>query len=167
MADPDTFDLFDYIDGRTYPETVIPVYLDHKAAYEAHKIEQEIARTISPDEVNRLVEKKNALIQAAQNSRLDFHMRGVPSDIVADVNTEVEGFTDEKVRRVHKLLLLHIVRIENAEGEAVSLPKDEDDVKRLLDKIPTEGATRLIDALNDLTLKAAYYESVEITPDFS
>lgn len=176
MADAKTFDLFDFVtSGRTYPRKMVPVYLDHETAHAIHVLEQRIAHELDPEKVNELAQEKTALVEKAKGSVLNFHMRGVPSPIHRDAVTKTEANHgkesngDDAGRELgHRLVAVHVTEITNSEGEsAANCPLSYEDTAKLMESLPDEAVARLLNAVEELTLRARYFEDVEVSPDFS
>lgn len=166
MPNAATFDVFATIIGSTYPEDTVTVYTDQKSAYEAHKLELAIADETDDERVNELDAQRKELIKAVKDSALVVRMRGVPSPVQEAIETKHKD-EEDKDAFTFDLVAAHILDITNAQGEVDSRAWDGELVKALLNGIPGENASRILNKVTELTLKARYFEEVEVSEDFS
>lgn len=169
-----SFDIFETIAGRTYPEDVVNVYTDQSAAYEVFKLERILADEKDPVRVEELETQRKDLIKKVKDSRLSFRMRGVPDEVRRAVETKLDAEfgtdTDTPERSealTFDLLAAHILDVTNVGGAKDSRAWDRASVDKMLRTLPDEDAPLLINKMHELTLKAAYFENVEVSPDFS
>lgn len=169
-----SFDIFETIAGRTYPEDKVQVYTDQASAYEIFKLEKEIADEKDGDRVNALDAKRKELVSKVKDSQLTFRMRGLPGTVRKAIETKLdaefgaETFNDERSEALtFELLAAHILDVANTAGAVDSRAWKREDIDNLLHGLPDEDAPRLINKMHELTLKAAYFENVEVSPDFS
>lgn len=178
---PRTFDLFAMAQGdaRTYPQDILDVYLDHGAAHQAHVLELRIARETDTEKVNALDAERNALLEKVKASRLTFHLKGLSAKAIKAVEDQADakfGMDDTKDGRPHtekniwrnfSWLASHIADVYNANDERDSRVWDFESVSQLANVLPGEEFDRLMNAMQELTFRARYFEQVQVNPDFS
>lgn len=178
---PRTFDVLAMASGdsRTYPSDIVDVYLDHEAAHKAAKIEAQIARERDGEKVNALDAERNALLEKVKGTRLTFKMQGLSPKAIKAVEDQADAkfgrgdtkdgapFTEKILWRNLAWLAAHIADVYNANDERDSRVWDSEAVHELAEALPGSEFGKLMDMMQDLTFRAAYFEQVEVTPDFS
>ena len=174
MVDAATFDVLDFVQGRSYPKDTVNVYTDAGAVYEIAKLETEISNELDSDVVDRLDGMVRELKAQVRATSLTFHLRGLPSPIITDVNNQTDAKhgvgadTPEKANhRLMTLLALSIVEVEKPDGTKDSRDWDFEAVEKLTNGLPTYSANKLLETMVELTLKSRSFEDFEVTPDFS
>jgi hypothetical protein len=85
------FNFLDFLTGREYPTEDVEIYLDERAGYLIHKLEQEAARTTDGEQANIIHEQIAFQREKAQKSRFVLHLEGISVeeyDKVVDLVTE-------------------------------------------------------------------------------
>lgn len=185
---PETFDLGSFLTGRTYPEDVIHVYLDEQAISQIQglvDLRNDLELEDEPDtaeiaKIQGLIDQAQA---AAEASLLKITIRGVANrrrlNVFTKINEEFPmnpkafrtGTADAKDRErneatVLALWNLHIVKIENAQGQVIeSIPTQF--INELYEESPEPVIARITTAINDLQHdQASKFESYVKEPDF-
>lgn len=194
MTDPiseaETFDIFEYQSGVSYPSDTVTVYLDQRSAYEAQKIEEQIADTKDQDEVDRLVARKEELVEKIKSTALTFHLQGLPPeeaqalDETIRINSEHfeaaqeaglqgllsrEAFQDEKFNMRLAKHLQYISRINPETGKVQEDRREwtPEIVDRIIKRLAVEERLKIINTMLDLSYRADLYTSLGSDPDFS
>ena len=177
---PRTFDIFEVAQGRSYPQDVVDVYLDLDAAFQAAKVEKQIAVEPDTEVVTTLEVERKALLEKVKASRLTFHLKGLSQKAVRaievqadskfgtdELNKEGKPFNEKILWRNYAWLASHIAAVYNAKDERDERVWTSEDVLNLVELIPEESSNKLMKAMQDLTFRALYFEQAEVSPDFS
>ena len=173
MAEAKTFDLFEFIEGRSYPSEDVTVYTDAAGVFDLEKIEEKIANTTDPDEVDRLDAETLAIKERIRESALTFHLRGVPGPILKDVDSKVEAKFDNpesneaSAFRMGSTLALQITGVTRADGATDTRVWDSETSERVIASLPPGEGVKLLRSVIELSLKSRSFEDFEVTPDFS
>lgn len=178
---PRTFDVLAMAKGesRSYPQDILDVYLDEGAAHKAYQIEQKIAYEKDPEKVTALDAERNALLEGVKGSRLTFHMKGLSQKVIKAVEDKADakfGQADDIDGKPHQEKILwrnmawlaaHIADVYNATDERDPRVWTSEAVYELAEVLPATEFNKLMLKMQELTFKAAYFEQMEVTPDFS
>lgn len=176
-ANPRTFDLFAPTEAIKQAEAIVPLVRDRNSLFQLSKLEKKINSTANPDEVATLEEKRTALQEKVDKSKLRVHLQGVDKvglDAIQEaLETEnkadengVKPFTEEQQDlKFHlKVLETMIVKIEDAEGAVAAHPGDR--TGEWYSHQPPENRAALNIAVQELTFKAYEYDANTVNPDF-
>lgn len=185
MPDAGTFDIFEFQSGVSYPSDSVTVYIDQRSAYLAQQIEEQIADTKDPDEVNRLAALKDEYLAKVKETAITFHLQGLSPEVAQALDAQIkaeselyeatveaglqgaearEKFQDEKF---NKRLAAHLRYITNAAGHRDEREWTGEIVDRIMRRIPVEERLKVIDMMLDLTYRGDYFSQVGSDPDFS
>ena len=174
MADASTFDLFEFVSGQSYPEELVPVYVDRKSVYEIDKLEAEIADEVDSDKANELDARIKVLNETVRETALTFHLRGIPSPVVIAVEKKIDAkFGEESedperfMEKFNELIALHIQYVSRPDGSKDERSWDRESVAKLFETLPAGQAAKLLDATVELSIRARAFENYTVTPDFS
>lgn len=170
-----TFDVLAAAQGIAYPEDDIVVYTNTVAAYELHKLEDQIADTEDDAAVNALDARKKELREAIKASALTFHMRGISPGYIKALMAQgrakfpdVEGveYNQERAEWFENTIIAeHVTQVTNAAGEQDPRKWVADDIAALKDALPDESYQKLLEGTNALSFAAAYFD-VAVSEDF-
>lgn len=168
---PKKFNLVDAIQGRSYPEDSVTVFLDQDAAYELTQVESEMkelaSRTGRDDEAleayNLLETEADTLRARIIDTSLTFTLRGIPQatydsiieSVTKDEKIENKGH-ESNVRSIAKML----VRVTNSQG-AVDEDREfsRDEVEGIYEAFGSHEWDYLNLTVNGLMFAATYFDS--------
>jgi len=159
MAEEQTFDFLKTLEGRSYPEQEVTVYIDEAGLHELHQIgeDQKYIGDVDSKEYKALERRKKALVKQVGASAMTFKARGVAPAIVQTLvkkygeAEDFEGLQDE-------LLAAVLVAVVNAEGAEDRRKYSKDDAKKIRDLLPNGAYTQLSNMINDLNMNTAIYD---------
>lgn len=167
-----TFSVLDVAKGRGYPQDTVDIYMDHDAAYEAHKIELQIADETDEEIVNLKDQARKILRDRVLASKLTFHMRGVNSGTVEGLQKEAKKkFPEEDDREVRNewvndsYLAAHIIKVVDAEGNEDGHKWTAEEAQQLRAYLPAESFLKLRIKQEELTFAAMYFDET-VNADF-
>lgn len=171
---PETFDAIAVAQGRSYPKDTVHVYMDHEAAHLLHKGEEDISRTLDKDAVAAWEQERKALVERVKGSALIFELQGLSQKAIKAIEDQADakfGMDDDTAGkndwRNKAFLAAHIARVTNAAGATDPNQWDAERVEEFEGVAPQEEYGKLFTKMLELTFKAAYFEQVEVSPDFS
>jgi len=157
----DDFDLFGFLEGRTFPEDSVKVYTDEKVAYSARDLineYKELSEVKNPTtaQKSRLkeIEKEREEIRAkAEETAVRFHLRGVPNHVIKEL-------TDDDTKGIDFLRLIGavVVATESPDGKRTDVSYSRADVERLRDLLPAPSFSRLHASVLELVVASAAFE---------
>jgi hypothetical protein len=174
-----TFNVLDAVRGRGYPTDTVTVFAAEDAAYEAAKIQAELADEKDAKKVKALEKRLGELINEVKESALEFHLRGISPRVVEDIrkanvakygpgpNGEPpleEGDVDEANGLAWTAL--SIEKIVDAHGNEHTEKLTPEQLRELFDNLPVIEAARVIDLAQQLIFGAVVFDEV-VGPDFS
>lgn len=173
MVDASTFDLFEFVSGQSYPEDTVQVYTDRATVYKIDKLETEISNEVDSEKSNELDAQIKALVEKVRETSLTFHLRGIPTPVVIDVEKKVdakfgEGSEDPErhIDKFNELIALHIQYVSRPDGSKDLRTWDRESVEKLFETLPAGQAAKLLDATVELSIRAREFENYTVTPDF-
>lgn len=185
---PDDFSLFDMLDGVEYPESSVTVAINEKAAFALGRLDREIKEYLRDnDEHDEKVlakyrERVDALKQQIEDSKITFHLKGVPDELVTGANEIAEEkFKDRKKQvktadgRIVKILpdgekinfmrysnavvvSMHVTKVVYHKNGAERTTPSPDEIAAFYDKAPAAAKAILGQAVNELRVDAIDYE---------
>lgn len=173
MADAKTFSILEAAQGRSYPTETYNIYLDHDAAYRIARLEKAVGDEKDPARADELTAQRAALVDQVKASAVKITLKGLSTDAreaveaLADAKFGTEIESEEKIDWRNKAFLAaHIASVEDASGAVDSTAWDSESINELLRVIPEEEIIKLYQGMADVTFQAAYFDHVEVTPDF-
>lgn len=174
LADPKTLNILETIKGRSYPSKDVKVWLDQETIHAIAELENEIAVETDGERVNELDEQIHTLRETVEKTALTFHLRGIDRRTRRQAIKRVENLVkkgeiedlDAQVVLTDHFLAAHLIRVTDADGGVQEKLWTAEDASDILDMLPEQGTKALIDAMDELTFKAARFDA-EVTPDFS
>lgn len=173
MADAKTFSILEAAQGRSYPTETYPIYLDHDAAYHIAQLEKAIGDEKDSERADELTAQRAALVEQVKASAVKITLKGLSTEAresveaLADAKFGIEVESEDKIDWRNKAFLAaHIAKVEDATGAVDSTVWDGDNIGDLLRAIPEEEIVKLYKGMADVTFQAAYFDHIEVTPDF-
>lgn len=171
---PETFDVIATAQGRSYPKDTVTVYMDHEAAHAIYEGEKRIAGEKNDELVNAWDAERASLLKRVKDSAVIFELQGLNQKVIRAIETQTDAKFGEGdtsgVRNIWKnrtLLAAHIARVTNAAGAVDPKPWDAERIGAFEELAPAEEYAKLFGKMSELTFEAAYFEQIEISPDFS
>lgn len=171
---PKTFDLSAALAGRTFPEIVVPVFLDEAVQFELYQLDRKIARATNA-EVQDLEKEREDLLAMFKEFSLKVTVKGVPRHLrKSTLDKILEEYPEERdaFGRVKPNTagddafataswLLHVVQITGPDGSV--LHPSEDDIINFRNTAPDSAITAVEKAIRELTegSKAGYETAVQ------
>lgn len=129
-----TFSFIDRVTDRNYPTEIVPVYLDEAAGYELGKVDEELENirlrtklfkdneTVLAElgkEITALEERREAIREAAANSRFVFELEGISTKLYDECVDEAQEQFPLEYREVRHPVTFALERhvVENEERE--------------------------------------------------
>ena len=170
--DPKTLDLVSVLEGRTYPQEKVVIFLDEDAMYRYAKAEDAHLK----DPANKTLEKaRDDIFEEFKYSAMIVTLRGVARPVLkalgASINKKYPVKYDAFGRPVHnaerdeafalRLWETFITQIEH-QGSILSSPSPQE-LKNLRDFAPDAGVDALEKAMDDLRgiTKSGYEQAVQ------
>lgn len=175
---PKTFDLAAALAGRTFPEIIVPVFLDEALQFELSRLDKAISNATA-EEVGALEEKRSEHLAVFKEFALKVLVKGAPRHLrKATVEKITQDFPAKKdaFGRIEAdpaaddafataTWLLHVQRIDAPDG-SVLIPTEED-IINFRNNAPDASITAVELAISELTSGAkAGYESAIQDLDF-
>lgn len=166
-----TFDLFGFLDGRAYPEDDVVVYTDEQSAYEVGENNQKIEdirislkntgitdaeRKRREKSIKDLEKANEGLGEKIKSTRLVFHMRGLPPEIINELSEKHNDSMDGTL----EIMGAMIQWVTDAEGRRDSRLYDLDAVKALRGKIPPSSFLKMIEKTNSLLMASLAFNEM-------
>jgi hypothetical protein len=142
---PQDIDLFDLLDGQEYPERVVTVYTNSKAAADV--------LALKDGDPKLFADAKETLT----NTSLLFTVRGLEPGIVQDIYS-AEG-DEADVNKENVLIAKSIVSVKTGGGANVSTVWDADAVGKLRRKLPLSEITKLIGEVVEVNFDSALFDN--------
>lgn len=165
--DKKTFSIIEAAAGRSYPNKDVVIYLDHEAAYQASLLETKIAYERDSSKVDALDEEIAAFREKVIASELTLHMRGTSRGVRRQIAKRAKK-VDEDDRAeylTHENVAAHLIRVTDHEGNVDEHLFTGEEIETLFDTIPDESVTKIINAMNELTFEALYFDNA-VSADF-
>lgn len=168
----ETFDLLDAIQGVSYPESVVTIYLNPAAIKEIESFDSQL-ENVDPetevDEENALFEKRAELIEAARKSAIHIGLKGIPRAIVNALTKHVIATVKDKNEQANEVnrqfVIRSIVGITDSEGRKANF--DEDNLNQFLQALREPDWERVLGSANELSFRTLKYEQKVTDPNFS
>ena len=176
MADAKRFDLIAALEGRSYPEDTVTIFLDEALMYEYSKAKYDADRDPANEEKQETLKTLMALIK---DLSFKVHLRGVPrfrivelsESVAKDFPVKTNAFgnqiADPKANEVFTLgaWALHITGFEPAGAERfVPTSQELESFRRLAPAAALEEVGSAIDRLSQGARSG--YEQIVMDPDF-
>lgn len=166
-----TFDVLDAAKGRSYPSKDVTIYTDAESAYEATIIEDLIAEEPDSDKVNELDAQRSELRDKVLASAQTWHLRGIDRRVRRAAEKAARKKTDaddeEKAEWLtYGYLAGLLVRVTSATGSVQEKLWTTQDVADILDSLPDECVSTLVDAVNELVFGGLRFDAL-VSADFS
>lgn len=178
---PKTFDLGEFLAGRSYPEKTVNIYLDEAAGLAINETNKELdtlSRLGKVDEYNELEKKLASLIESLDERKMQVTVRGVPRKLVKDIITKIEAEypskrdafgRDEQNSEADEALscLLwsaHIVQIVAPDGSTVT--PSEADIVALRDLAPQADLRAIQKGIDEVNSASDGFEVAARSVDF-
>lgn len=185
---PDTFSMFDMLDGVEYPEDEVTVSMNEKAAFDLARLTAEIKRyqTEAEELEDSVLEgyriRLEKLTEAIERSKVTFYIKGVPDEIITGARDIVDAKFEEFKKPIkaadgliRKILPEHehlnYTRFLNAVIHSMHVYKvyyhasgattgfSPDEMAAFIDRAPDAAKGLLISKIQELRVKAEDYES--------
>lgn len=153
----EAFDLFGFLEARTFPTEDVTVYTNEQAALNALPILEERTKILKKDkdaDVSEFDAQLKALEAEAGLSALTFHLRGVPQNVI---DAAYEPKDDEGHNRVLAAMLLGVT---GPDGNRSDQSYSPDDVKRLYGVLPPQGANTITNAVARLLVASLAFDGM-------
>lgn len=159
MAEEKTFDFLAALEGRSYPEDEVTVFIDEAGLYELHKINEEQKFIGDPDskEAKALERRKKALTKQVSATAMTFKARGV-APAVSQMLVKKYSEKDDYEGLADELLAAVLVAVVDANGAEDRRKYSKDDAKKIRDLLPPAAYGKVSDMVNDLNINAAIYD---------
>lgn len=169
----DTFDIFNVLEGRSYPTEEVTVIGDPTPLYEIARLEDLIADEMDDEKVNALDERIAELKEQAVASALTFHLSGFPFSKVDEIEKAIlEGDPEANLfegpaaaRANSRYVATSIQKVVRADGTEDPRVWTGEDVDRLRLMLHPEQFEAILEAVQRLTFSSAYFES-SVSADF-
>lgn len=167
----ETFDLIDAIQGVSYPESTVTLYMNVPAIRELEVVEADLRALPEGDEEgeNALFEKRAELIEAARKSAIHIEMKGLPRSVVnAMTKKAIAKIKDknEQAEAVNKEFVLRsIVKIVDSEGRKASF--DDAGLMKFFESLREPDWEKILGTANELSFQTLKYEQKVTDPNFS
>lgn len=168
-----TFNLSEVIKGRGYPQKTVTVYTDAEAAFKLVEMDKklsELSKSSTKEDYAKLEKESEDLAQAVRDSRLDFHMQGVPQALIEAVelrtserfpSIEEEERGDEWFRfYIAELVALNIISVTDSKGNEDRRTFTYEDAVELRSYLPTESWAILVSTMQKLTLASGFFNGL-------
>lgn len=173
--DSKTFDLQNFLGGRTYPERVIPVMVDEKLQVAYAELVKAHANEIDSEKLKELDEAIEKMRESFKDLVLLVTVRGVPPRLIEQIQNEIHEEFPPKTNAFGKeiasteavleydlrLWNAHIVKVEAPDG-TFSVP-DTDDIRDLRDGLPEASLVAIGNAIVDLQTDASLGYETAVT----
>src|SRR6478752_5231687 len=119
MTEKTPFDLFGFLEARTFPTEDVTILTNEQVALEAAPLVQERAATLKKDKdanVSAIDKKLKALEKTAKESALTFHLRGVPQHVI---DAAFSGSDDKGSLRVLAAMLTGVTGPDGTDSDQV------------------------------------------------
>lgn len=178
---PKTFDLGEFLAGRSYPEKTVSIYLDEAAGLTLLMMNKELDRLTTlkdSDGFAELEAKQIALIESLNERRMQVTVRGVPRKVLSDifklVDAELppkkdafgrEDFDAAREERASSLLwTASIVKIVSPDGGQIT--PSEEDVVGLRELAPNADLRTIQAAIDEVAAAGDGFEVAARSVDF-
>lgn len=172
--DVKTFDLAAALAGRTYPEIIVPVFLDEAMQFELSRLDKALS-TATTEEAVKLEKERSELLSAFKEFALKVKVKGAPrhlrkatlDKVLADFPTERDALGRVKPNPegdeafATATWLLHVVEIAAPDG-SVLIPTEED-IINFRNNAPDAAIFAVETAISELTSgsKSGYEAAVQ------
>lgn len=185
---PADFSMFDMLDGVEYPDDVVEVALNEKAAFLLGRLSKEIdeyqyQEERDPKVIDGFRQRLDALTKQVEDSKMTFHLKGVPDEIIsaageiADAKFEglkkkvagADGVIQSYLPQAEKLnyvrymnaviFSMHVTKFVRNKDGATRVTPTPDEIAAFMDKAPDAAKNKLAAAVTELRVKAADYEA--------
>ncbi len=178
---PKTFDLGEFLAGRSYPEKTVNIYLDEAAGLAISETNERLnllSKLGEVDEYNELEKKLQSLIESLDERKMQVTVRGIPRKLVKDIIAKItaehppkkdafgrEESTPEADEALSTLLWsAHIVQIVAPDGSTIT--PSEGDVAALRDLAPQADLRAIQKAIDEVSNASDGFEVAARSVDF-
>ena len=155
MAEP--FDLFGFLEARTFPSEDVKVYTNEQLALEAVPLLNERKQLLAKDAKASTVtiDKKLKKIETdAEASVVTFHLRGIPQHVID------EAYKADDDKGQNRVLSAMLVGVTGPDGTTNTEVLDPDAIERLYGTLPTQGAHSLTKAVGRLLVASLAFDAM-------
>jgi hypothetical protein len=157
MTEKTPFDLFGFLEARTFPSEDVTVLTNEQLALEAAPLVAERQAALKKDkdaDVSAIDKKLKKIETEAKKSALTFHLRGIPQTLI----DEAFATTDEKGSlRVLAAMLIGVTGPDGTDSDQVF---KFEDVERLYGLLPPQGAKTLTEAVSRLLVASLAFDGM-------
>lgn len=178
---PKTFDLGEFLAGRSYPEKTVSIYLDEAAGLTLLEMNKELDRlsTLKDTKAFEALDKaQQNLIKSLDERKIQVTVRGLPRKLVKDIVAKVEAeyptkrnaFGQEELNPDGNEALssliwaAHITQIVSPDGSTIT--PSEDDIKALRDLAPQADLRAIQKAIDEVNGASDGFEIASRSVDF-
>lgn len=178
---PKTFDLGEFLAGRSYPEKTVNIYLDEAAGLAISETNERLnllSKLGEVDEYNELEKKLQSLIESLDERKMQVTVRGIPrklvKDIIGKINAEYPPKKDMLGREEPNaeadealttlLWAAQIVQIVAPDGAVIS--PSEKDIEGLRDLAPQADLRAIQKAIDEVNNASDGFEVAARSVDF-
>lgn len=159
------FNLADVIKGLGFPEESAEVYLDVASAYELSKLNDELIKTVTPEESKAIEERIEVLKEKIVSSKLIFKMRGIDQKQVEALEHSAQakhGIESDEwaLEYMCALVAANIVSVEDANGDVDEKLFTTEDAQALRGSLSRESWDVLVSTMQKLTLASGYFKGL-------
>jgi predicted phage gp36 major capsid-like protein len=178
---PKTFDLGQFLAGRSYPEKTVNIYLDEAAGLTLLEMNKKLDRLSTLKDTEAFTEleaKQVALIESLNERRMQVTVRGVPRKVLSDIfkmvdtelppkkdafgREEIDAARDERVSNL--LWAASIVKIVSPDGGEIT--PSETDIVALRELAPTADLRTIQGAIDEVAAAGDGFEVAARSVDF-
>lgn len=157
MTEKIPFDLFGFLEARTFPTEDVTVLTNEQLGLEAGPLVAEREALLKKDslaDVSDIDKKLKAIEKKAQESALVFHLRGVPQVIIDEC---FKPNDDKGSLRVLASMLTGVTGPDGTDSDQVFAFED---VERLYGVLPPQGAKTLTAAVSRLLVASLAFDGM-------
>ena len=154
------FDVFGFLEGRTFPEDSVELFVDEVSALEANKLlnEKELLTESADDKkrVKAIDSRLQELASSVKGSALTAHLRGTHAGTVSEI-IRGEGDKDSSVTNT-KLIALFLYKVVDPNGNEDEREFTAEDVGRLRKLLPAQSWGALNDATHEMVVASLAFD---------
>ena len=151
------FDLFGFLEARSFPTEDVMVYTNEQAAQKAVPLVEERVKRLKKDEnadVSEIDAQLEEIQKEASESAITFHLRGVPQHVID------EAYAIDDNKGATRVLAAMLTGVTGPTGETDSKAYGQEDIERLYGVLPPQGANTITKAVGRMVVASLAFDAM-------
>lgn len=156
------FDVFGFLEGRTFPEDTVKLYIDEESALEAYKLSEErdlLTDSAADKKRDKEIETRlKGLAEKVDGTALIAHLRGTHSGVISDVMSGKGDKDSEETN--NKLIALFLYKVVDPSGNEDERDYTAEDIVRLRRLLPAQSWVMINEATHKMIVASMAFDQM-------